>query len=583
MSTSSEQLRSFLLDTGLVPRTEIERAWKRAHADHTSLGKALILEGALTEDDLRRAEAYVLGIPFAQLKGRTIPFETLSLIPEPIARKHGIVAFKRTATALELAMLDTKDLAVVEFIQKKEGLKILPRLTDKESIKSALLQYQKNLKAEFGDIIETESRTLKAMGEAGETPQDEESLKKLAEDLSVVKIVDTLLNHAVIQGASDIHIEPTESQLVVRYRIDGALHEAMVLPKTALPGISARIKVLARLKLDERRLPQDGRFKLEAEGETVACSVSVIPVYHGEKTVLRILRESVSGFTLEGLGFHGESLERIHHAIKQNKGLVLVTGPADAGKTTTLYTLLDILNRPDVNIATIEDPIEYQMDRVNQTQVKIDIGLTFASGLRALVGQDPDIIMVGEIRDSETASLAVNTALTGHLVLSTLNTKSATATIPRLLEMGIEPFLLASTINAVIAQRLARRLSSEKEQYFLSPAEIKNLKEHINLDRVMKILVQEKVLAPHTAWTDVPFYRPKKNDESQDGYEGRVSIHEVLTISPRVRDLVIQGATAGEIEEQAVKEGMHTILEDGLMKAVRGITSIEEVLRVVSE
>lgn len=582
MIVNNKQLKDFIADSGLVSRADLDVAEKNSAEKKIYLGDALVSAGKLSEDELRRTEAYILGIPFVGLKGQKIDFEVLSLIPEPIARKHNIVAFKKTPTELEVAMLDTEDLAAIEFVKKKVGLKILPRLTDKDSIKQALLQYQKSLKAEFGDIIEKEAGALKLSVE-GDEAQSEEDLKKLAEDLPVVKIVDTLLSHAIIQGASDIHIEPMDMQVVIRYRIDGILHDAMVLPKTAASGIVARIKVLANLKLDEKRLPQDGRFKIESAGEKVAFRVSTLPVYYGEKTVMRLLRESVSGFTLEGLGFHGTNLERIYEATKQRVGMILTTGPTGSGKSTTLYTILDILNEPDVNISTIEDPIEYQMARVNQTQVKSEIGLTFASGLRSLVRQDPDIIMVGEIRDNETASLAVNAALTGHLVLSTLHTNSAASTMPRLLDMDIEPFLIVSTVNVIIAQRLVRRLCNAKEKYFLTPAEIEALKKTVNLDHVLKVLKDENIVAPDAEWKNIPFYKPEKSADSEDGYKGRVGIHEVLKMSPAIRELIMKGETSVHIEEQARKEGMTTMLEDGIVKSVQGLTTIEEVLRVVSE
>lgn len=583
MTINNEQLKEFLVDSELIPRTEVEEAYKRSLEKKTYLGDLLMADGKLAEEDLRRTEAYIMGIPFVGLKGQKIDFAILSLIPEPIARKYNIVAFKKTLTGLEVAMLDTNNLAAIEFVKKKVGLKILSRLTDKDSMKSVLVQYQKSLKAEFGDIIEKEASALKMVEEGGNTEQSEEELKKLAEDLPVVKIVDTLLNHAILQGASDIHIEPMDTQVVIRYRIDGLLHDAMILPKTAAAGIVARIKVLAKLKLDEKRLPQDGRFKVESAGENVAFRVSTLPIYYGEKTVMRLLKEAVEGFTLEGLGFHGLGLERIHAATKQRVGMILTTGPTGSGKSTTLYTILEILNQPDVNISTIEDPIEYQMARVNQTQVKPEIGLTFASGLRALVRQDPDIVMVGEIRDAETASLAVNAALTGHLVLSTLHTNSAAATMPRLIDMGIEPFLIVSTVNIMIAQRLVRRLFGTKEQYFLTKKEVETLGKSVDLDRVMKVLKEEAVVGPSVTWSDVPFYRPQKGPESEDGYKGRVGIHEVLKMSSAIRALIIEGAAPLKIEEQAKKEGMTTMIEDGIMKAAQGVTTIEEVLRVVSE
>ncbi|MCK9344665.1 MAG: GspE/PulE family protein [Candidatus Pacebacteria bacterium] len=585
MTVNNQQLKDFIADSGLVPRTELDDVEKRALETKTYLGDVLVSEGKLSEDDLRRTEAYILGIPFVNLKTQKIEFDVLSLIPEPIARKHNIIAFKKTDTALEVAMLDTDDLAAIDFVKKKVGLKILPRLTDKESITGVLLQYQKSLKEEFGDIIEKEAGSLKTpeAGAVGEEPQSEEDLKKLADDLPVIKIVDTLLSHAIIQGASDIHIEPLDSEVVIRYRIDGILHDAMMLPKSAAAGIVARIKVLSNLKLDEKRLPQDGRFKIESAGEKVAFRVSTLPIYYGEKTVMRLLREAVSGFTLESLGFHGLGLERIYDATKQRVGMILTTGPTGSGKSTTLYTILDLVNEPEVNISTIEDPIEYQMARVNQTQVKSEIGLTFANGLRTLMRQDPDIIMVGEIRDGETASLAVNASLTGHLVLSTLHTNSAAATMPRLIDMGIEPFLIVSTVNVIISQRLVRRLCAVKEKYLLSEIEIENLKKTINMERVLQVLKDEKIIAPTADWKDVSFYHPKASQESETGYKGRVGIHEILKMSPAIRDLIMKGGTPVEIEVQAKKEGMTTMLEDGIVKAAQGITTIEEVLRVVSE
>ncbi|MHB8651624.1 MAG: GspE/PulE family protein [Minisyncoccota bacterium] len=584
MNVRDEQLTEFLVDAGLISPTDAATAAKTSRTKHHYIGDVLVSESKITEDDLRRAEAYILGIPFVSLKGQKIDFEVLSLIPEPIARKNNIVAFKKTPTSLEVAMLDTEDLAAIEFVKKKVGLKILPRLTDQESIKSALIQYQKSLKAEFGDIIQKESVSVKAMQEGEDGEVSEKDLKELAEDLPIVKIVDTLLNHAIIQGASDIHIEPMEAQVVIRYRIDGILHDAMVLPKDVAPGITARIKVLSNLKLDEKRLPQDGRFKIESAEQRVSFRVSTLPTYFGEKTVMRLLRDSSSGFTLEGLGFHGAGLERIHSAMKQKVGMLLTTGPTGSGKTTTLYTMLDILNTPEVNISTIEDPIEYQMPRVNQTQVKSEIGLTFSNGLRTLMRQDPDIIMVGEIRDQETASLAINASLTGHLVLSTLHTNSAAGAMPRMMDMGIEPFLIVSTVNVIIAQRLVRKLcDGAKERYVLSGDELARLGKVLDLDRVLAVLAEENVIKNGQGWDDIAFYHPQKSAECEDGYRGRIGIHEVLKLSSAIKELVIKGSTAEAIETQAKKEGMLTMVEDGLYKAAKGLTSVEEIFRVVSE
>lgn len=582
MFIEEKELKKFILDSGLVSKKDLGEAEKSAKAKSQTVGDILVSLGKITADDLRKMQAYVLGIPFVDLKGQKIDFDVLSLIPEPIARNHNIVAFKKTPETLEVAMLDTDDLSAVEFVRKKVGLRILPRLTDTDSIRSVLLQYQKSLKAEFGDLIKQETSTLKALSEEVAQETGETDLKKMAEDLPVVRIVDTLLKHAILQNASDIHVEPLEKELLVRYRIDGLLHDAMVLPKNAEASITARIKVLSNLKLDEKRLPQDGRFKVDMNGEKVSFRVSILPTFYGEKTVMRLLREGGGNFTLDHLGFHGENLERIHNATKISTGMILATGPTGSGKSTTLYTVLDILNTPDVNISTVEDPVEYQMPRVNQTQVRPDIGFTFASGLRSLVRQDPDIIMVGEIRDNETASLAVNAALTGHLVLSTLHTNSAAGAIPRLLDMKIEPFLLVSTLAIVIGQRLVRRLDDKRERKALTKAELGALGKVVDLDRMLGLLRAEKIIGPNEGWGDVLFGTPKATGDS-DGYKSRLGIHEVLKMSPAVKDLIMKGATSDEIEAQAKKEGMIGMLEDGIFKAAQGFTTIEEVLRVISE
>jgi len=578
MQISDAQLKQFVIESGLVSRKDMGSAEEFSKEKAMSLRDAIASLGLLSEDELRRMYAHILGIPFISLTKEKIDPEVLMLIPEPIARKHNIIAYKKGDKVLEVAMLDSNDLSAIDFIKKKVGLKIQARLTDSASLKSALVQYQKTLKEEFGDIIKDASKSI-----AHEDAGDLKSLMRLAEDVPVVKIVDTLLRHAVIQGASDIHIEPMEEKLLVRYRIDGILHDAMELPSAAAPGIVARVKVLSRLKLDEKRLPQDGRFKIEADLERVSFRVSILPTYYGEKIVMRLLREGGGGFTLESLGFHGAGLEHIHKATRQTTGMILVTGPTGSGKTTTLYTVLDILNTPDVNISTIEDPIEYQMPRVNQTQVKPDIGFTFAQGMRTLVRQDPDIIMVGEIRDTETAALAVNAALTGHVVLSTLHTNSAAATIPRLVDMEAESFLLVSTLRVIVGQRLVRKLCGEKEEYTLSEKEAATLGESVDLERVLETLKEEDRLPKKAKITDITFYRPKETAECPEGYSGRIGIHEVLPVTEAIRSLILNGASADEIQEKAQQEGMLTMIEDGIFKAATGITTIEEVLRVVSE
>lgn len=578
MYISDTHLKSFLADAGLVSQKAFDSAEAEAKESGKQVGDILTAHNSIGEDELRRTYAYILGIPFVSLSGTSIKYETLSLIPEPIARRNNIIAYAHKGDDLEVAMLDTDDLAAIDFIKKKTHLKILPRLTDGASIKAALKQYQQGLKDNLGDVINRETEALeKNMGEG------EKELREVAEGVPAVRIVDTLLRHANAQNASDIHIEPLEDSLLIRYRIDGILHDAMELPKHAAAAITARIKVLANMRLDEHRLPQDGRFGTESGGEKISFRVSVLPTYHGEKIVMRLLRDSVSGFTLEAIGFHGAALEHMHDSMKKTTGMILSCGPTGAGKSTTLYTLLDIVNTPNVNISTIEDPIEYQMSRINQTQVRPEIGFTFANGLRSLVRQDPDVVMVGEIRDKETASLAVNAALTGHLVLSTLHTNSAAGAIARLLDMGVEPFLLVSTIRVIIGQRLVRRLTPEKEKYDLSREEQASLEHVIDQGMVLRALKEEKVVAPEATWKNLSFYRPKESTEASTGYTGRTGIYEVLPMTSTIKELVMKNTTSDEIEKQARSEGMLTMTEDGIFKAAQGMTSIEEVLRVITE
>jgi type IV pilus assembly protein PilB len=587
MYISDEHLKTFLADANLVSQKDFESAEREAKEGGKTVGEILTARGSIGEDELRRTYAYILGIPFISLVGTTIPYNTLSLVPEPVARRNNIIAYSHNGGELEVAMLDTDDLAAIDFIKKKTHLKILPRLTDVASIKAALKQYQRGLKDTLGDVIKRETTALEEGGAgkkkgAGDTA-GEDDLREMAEGVSAVRIVDTLLRHANAQNASDIHIEPQESAVIIRYRIDGILHDAMELPKHAAAAITARVKVLANMRLDEHRLPQDGRFGAESGGEKVSFRVSVLPIYYGEKIVMRLLRDNISGFTLEGSGFHGPALEHMHEALRRTTGMILTTGPTGSGKSTTLYTLLDILNTPDVNISTIEDPIEYQMARINQTQVRPEIGFTFANGLRALVRQDPDIIMVGEIRDKETASLAVNAALTGHLVLSTLHTNSAAGAIARLMDMGIEPFLLVSTLRVIIGQRLVRKLCAQHEQYELSRDEQANLEHIVEAGKVLKALKSEKIVPPEATWNKAPFWKPTETAECPEGFSGRIGIYEVLPVTATIKELIMKNAPGDEIHQQARTEGMLTMSEDGIFKCVQGITTIEEVFRVIAE
>ncbi|MCK4800198.1 type II/IV secretion system protein, partial [Candidatus Parcubacteria bacterium] len=441
-----------------------------------------------------------------------------------------------------------------------------------------------------GDVNVSEGEGEELVIKSGD--DDEEihvDLKKAAEDLPVIKIVDTFLKHAILQGASDIHIEPEEKDVVVRYRIDGVLHDAMTLPKVILPGIVARIKILSNLKIDEHRLPQDGRFKIESSDYKVAFRVSIIPVFDGEKIVMRLLDESSNSLTLEQIGFRKRDLKIVNSETKKPDGMVLVVGPTGSGKTTTLYTISAILNTPDVNISTLEDPVEYRMPRINQSQINSKINFTFASGLRALLRQDPDIIMVGEIRDRETAELAVHAALTGHLVLSTLHTNSAAGTLPRLAEMGVESFLVASTTNVIISQRLVRKICPEcKEEYKFDESLYNSFSQDFDVDSISEIIKKNKIVkksykSNKEMWLDLKFARGKGCGKCRNGYKGRIGVFEVLQIDEKIKKLINNSEPGEKIEEAARADGMTTMLEDGIIKFVQGLTTLEEVMRVTKD
>ncbi len=574
MKVDNTQLYDYLRNNKVIDEATLKPLFSQAQKTNIQLADILLKEGILSEADLTSAKAQMFGFAFIDLSKTDILEKTLQIVPEQIAKKANVVAFAKKGKELSVAMVNPEDLQTIDFLRKKTGLKIVVHIATASDIREILQQYQKDINAEFGDLLQGESDA-----------QGDEDLAQIAEDLPIVRIVDTLVKHAILQGASDIHIEPLEKTIIVRYRVDGMLRQAMSLPKTTGAGIVARIKVLASLKLDEHRLPQDGRFKLETDEYKISFRVSILPVFDGEKIVMRLLDEGSQGLTLEKMGLFGEALEAIQREINKPNGMILVTGPTGSGKTTTLYTVLDILNQPEVNISTIEDPVEYRMENVNQTQVHAKIGMTFAAGLRSLLRQDPDMIMVGEIRDGETLEIAVHAAMTGHLVLSTLHTNSAAGAIPRMVDMDAEPFLLASTTNMVIGQRLVRKLCDEcRESYKMTPKEVDTLSNSYNLDNIKEVMVRLGAMKKAQEWSDVPLYRKKGCSECGGlGYKGRRGIYEVFEIQENIEKLIVQKATADEMEQQARKNGMVTMVEDGFYKVIGGVTTIEEVLRVTKE
>lgn len=569
------KIYNILKKSSIVASDALEEALKEARENRLDLAQLMVSKNIASETLLYETLAVGLKLPFVDLTEQKIGHEVLTIVPEPIAQFHQIVAFDKPPAVLKVATLDPDDIEILQFIEKKVGVPLQVFLSTPTSIKTVLKQYHKGLKAEFREIATDRGETSKA-----------EDLKQLAEDVPVIRIVDTLLEHAIFESASDIHIEPTEKDTIVRYRIDGVLREVMTLPKKIQSGVVARIKILSNLKIDEHRLPQDGRFKIESEGQRVAFRVSILPVYDGEKVVLRVLNESAQVLTLEQLGLQPGPLEIVKRNIKKPHGIIFVTGPTGSGKTTTLYTIVNILNTAEVNILTIEDPIEYRMPRVNQTQVNPKIGLTFAAGLRSLLRQDPNIIMVGEIRDSETAEIATHAAMTGHLVLTTLHTNDAVTSLPRLTEMGVPNFLVASTTNMVAAQRLVRKICTHCiESYTLTKSSIRQLEKQVDFSNLLGVLEREGAIESAKQTPEsLLFYRGRGCRLCGDsGYKGRIGIYETLEVTPAIAELILKNASAEELNRAAREQGMLSMLEDGFLKAKSGVTTIEEILRVTKE
>lgn len=573
---NQNHLTQAVLANKILSQVDLKKAKEELKHDKISLEDYLVKKHLLTEQGLYEMMAHFLNLPFIDLKNAMIRKDVLMAIPEPIAQVHQIIAFEQTDREVKIATTDPEDLQTFEFLEKKFGVKLSINLTTPTSIREALKQYHKSLKAEFAELTKDDQKTEEAQGV---------ELKQLAEDLPVIRIVDTLLEYAIFEKASDIHIEPTETDVVVRYRIDGVLRDVMTLPKNVQAGLVARIKILSNLKLDEHRLPQDGRFKIKNNEYEVSFRVSIIPVFDGEKIVMRLLQESSQILTLEQLGFQPSAFKVVKQNIDKPHGMVLVTGPTGSGKTTTLYSILNVLNTPDVNICTVEDPIEYRMQRINQSQVNPRIGFTFANGLRSLLRQDPDIIMVGEIRDTETAEIAIHSAMTGHLVLSTLHTNDAVGTLPRLLDMGIAPFLVASTTNLIVAQRLVRKICQNcSGTYQLNKQNVEELAQELDLKSVIKTLEREKVIPTNQNLETLTFYRGKGCRQcNNEGYRGRIGIYETFEITEKVSDLILRRASDTELKKEALNQNMLTMLEDGFIKALKGVTTVEEILRAARE
>ena len=583
MITRNEaKLEEVLQSLELLTPEQLELVKVESARSGQGLEKAILGLNILDSESLMKAKAVSASLPYIDLRNIVVDQEILSTIPKDLSAKFQTVPFAQEADSIKVAMLDPNNVQAIEFIEKKTGLRVNPYMASSDSIKKVLDQYQ--------DISGEVGAALKNVGT--DSPKDTQpgSPNNLVEDAPVTRAVNTIMEYAAKSRASDVHIEPREKSVKVRYRIDGVLHDTMNLPTHILPALVSRIKILSNMKIDEHRVPQDGRFEIKVDNIDIDLRVAISPTVFGEKIVIRLLDKSGGLITLEDLGIRGRAFKIIDAGIRRPHGMVLSTGPTGSGKSTTLYAILNKMNRPEVNIITLEDPVEYQVDGVNQIQINQVVGLTFASGLRSILRQDPDIIMVGEIRDAETAGLAVQSALTGHTVLSTLHTNSAAGVLPRLLDMEIEPFLVSSTVSTVIGQRLVRKICpSCKEKYQASPA----LAEAIIRD-VGKYLPNKETgkSTVDTGYENLPFaedkdiflWRGKGCDECRNtGFLGRVGIFEVFAVTPEIEKLLTTHATTTEIQKAAIEQGMVTMREDGFLKVLEGVTTIEEVVSKATE
>ncbi|MFH1713146.1 MAG: GspE/PulE family protein [Candidatus Jacksonbacteria bacterium] len=572
------QIEKVLLKENMASKQELPKHLKAADSKGQFLLDYLVEKKIVNEEAVYEALARFTGKPFVNLKDKNIRQDILFLIPEMIAKTHDVIAYNKGEDGvLRIAAVDPDDIQTFEFIEKKNRMPVEIALTTPSGIKESLRLYHQNLETEFKSLGDYKS----------EFATNGENLKKLATDLPIIRLVNSMLESAIFEKASDIHIEPHEHEVNVRYRIDGILRKVMNLPRNVYSGIVARIKILANLKLDEHRLPQDGRFKIADENYQISFRVSIIPVFDGEKIVMRLLDESNQLLNLEDLGFREKDLKKIKTGITKSYGMILVTGPTGSGKSTTLYAILNQLNVPEVNITTIEDPIEYRMHDINQSQINPKINFTFATGLRALLRQDPDIIMVGEIRDQETAEIAIHSAMTGHKVLSTLHTNDASGTLPRLLDMGIVPFLIASTVNMIIAQRLVRKICPHCiMSYNLAKEAMADLSDQLDIKEFIRVLMEEGAIEPaQKNISRLLFFKGKGCKRcGESGYKGRLGIYEIMEITDEIKNLIISKASASQIRKFVQeKKLMSSMLEDGLVKAKAGVTTIEEVLRVMKE
>jgi type IV pilus assembly protein PilB len=596
LSTAAQkQVEDTLVEEGVLTADQLTELKSKAEIEKTPFLSFLTTGGVVPDETLTKTIAQVSKVPYVNLSGAHIDSEVLELLPQEIAERYMAVPLGEMQNRLVVAMLDADNVQAVDFLSNKIGRPVKVYAASESGIRNVLRQYQGDMKqmAEIGDIgVPATSAEVEQSKKQSSNPQintDSKNFKTIVQDSPISKALSTILEYAAKNGASDVHIEPLMDTLKIRCRIDGILREVLRLPKSTEPPLISRIKILANLKIDEHRVPQDGEFSINVSGKAIDLRIAISPVIWGEQVVIRLLDKSGTSLKLEDMGYMGRALRCIRDGIKSTSGMILTSGPTGSGKSTSLYALLNEVKSDSINIVTLEDPVEYKMEGINQIQVNAEVGLTFANGLRSILRQDPDVVMVGEIRDKETAELAVQAALTGHLVFSTLHTNSAAGILPRLLDMDIEPFLIASTVRTVIGQRLVRRIAGEKENYDSDKIEAEAIKATIahllpktkeEMQQVAEDLGYETLpLSGQSAYT---LTKGKDSPETPGGYKGRMGLYEVFNITPEIQQLILKRATSAEIQDMAIKQGMITMREDGYLKALAGRTTLTEINRVAA-
>jgi type IV pilus assembly protein PilB len=554
-----KKIIEILVKESYITDDDFKQAKEFANKNQSSPIDHLLTERLITRELLGQAIAEFFKVPYVDLKKERMEEGIFGKIPELVASSRGVIAFSKSDDGVKVGMVNPKDLEIIHLLEKRFGQRIIAYFITKQDLQDALVGYKGGLRDDFKEVIDK---------------LQDKRINREERDQVVVDLVDMLIKYGHQNRASDIHIEPYEKKVIVRYRVDGILHDVLEMPKELIDFMVSRIKIMSNMRTDVHRSAQDGKISFELDKGKLDVRVSILPVVHGENIVMRLLDSKQQGLTLSSVGLTGEDLQKVNRAVKKSHGMILVTGPTGAGKTTTLYAILRILNKREVNISTIEDPVEYDVGGISQIQVNVKTNLTFAAGLRAIVRQDPDVIMVGEIRDEETAGIAVNSALTGHLVLSTLHTNDAATTLPRLLDMGVEEFLVASTVNIVIAQRLVRKICQKcRTSYSITPEE----KDIIKTSVALKKLFKDKNINTR----DTRLYKGNGCKVCNfSGYSGRLGIFEVLEMSESIKEAVLRKASNEEIMSLAIKNGMTTIAEDGVKKVFNGLTTFEEVMRV---